>query len=41
MQGDMTAFTTKSFNATVRGFHVYRTCWTPQENEFPRKKQSF
>ena len=22
-----------SFNSAVRGFHVYRNCWNPQENE--------
>ena len=29
----MSKFSVKSFNAAVRGYHVYRSCWTPQENE--------
>ena len=31
----MSKFSVKSFNAAVRGYHVYRSGWTPQENEIP------
>ena len=26
-------YSVKSFNAAVCGYHVYRSCWTTQENE--------
>ena len=29
---NMSKFSVKSFIAAVRGYHVYRSCWTPQEN---------
>ena len=29
----MSKFSVKSFNAAARRYHVYRSCWTPQENE--------
>ena len=41
----MSKFSVKFFNAAVRGYHVYRSCWTPQENEllncFHERNNSF
>ena len=42
---NMSKFSVKSFNTVVCGYHVYRSCWTLQENEllncFHERKNPF